>query len=235
MRLFDSFFLAGFESACHINRAGLRLNMLALTQHDRYVSEDYELLRSYQIRTVRDGTCWPLIERGGQFDFSSLVPMVEAANQHGMQVIWNVLHYGCPDDLDLLSPAFVDRFARYCTALARFLQENTSRVPFYVPINEISFLAWAAGDVGYIHPYGIGKGLELKRQLIRAAIAGIEALWQVNPKARIVQVEPLIHVVPPQDQPELAAHAAAQRASQFESWDMMIGQIEPALGGHPRY
>jgi beta-glucosidase/6-phospho-beta-glucosidase/beta-galactosidase len=235
MNLFDSFFLAGFESACHINKTGVRLNMLEATQHDRQVSQDYELLRSFNIRTVRDGTCWPMIERAGGFDFSSVVPMLEAANRHDMQVIWNVFHYGYPDDLDIFSTAFVDRFARYCQALAQFIHDHTGRVPFYTIINEISFMAWAAGDVGYIHPFGIGRGMKLKRQLIRSAIAGIEAIWQVDPQARIVQSEPVIHVVAPRDRPDLADLAAAQRAGQFEAWDMIIGQMDPTLGGHPRY
>lgn len=235
MSLFDSFFLAGFESACHINRSGVRLNMLQATQHDRQVSGDYELLRQFNIRTVRDGTCWPLIERAGTFDFSSLAPMLEAANRHNMQVIWNVLHYGCPDDVELFSPSFIDRFTRYCTALARYIDDHTDRTPFYTPINEISFLAWAAGEVGYIHPFGIERGVELKRQLIRAAIAGIEAIWDVNPQARIVQVEPVIHVMAPRERPDLAERAAAQRAGQFEAWDMITGQMDPSLGGQPKY
>jgi len=33
--LFRSYWQAGFESACHINRAGARLDLLAATQHDR--------------------------------------------------------------------------------------------------------------------------------------------------------------------------------------------------------
>ena len=209
--------------------------MLRLTQHDLQVSRDYELLRSFNIRTVRDGTCWPLIERSGGFDFSSLIPMLEAAKQHDMQVIWTVFHYGYPDDLDIFSPAFVNRFAKYCTELARFIDDHTDRVPFYTPINEISFLAWAAGDVGYIHPFGVGRGMELKRQLIRAAIAGIEAIWQVNPQARIVQIEPVIHVMAPRDRPDLVERAAAQRAGQFEAWDMITGQMEPELGGQSKY
>ena len=235
MSLFDSFFLAGFESACHINRTGVRLNMLQFTQHDRQVVSDYELVRDFNIRTVRDGTCWPLIERAGSFDFSSLVPMIEAAKGHEIQVIWNVFHYGYPDDLDIFAPAFVDRFARYCNALARVIDNHIERVPFYTPINEISFLAWAAGDVGYIHPFGTERGTELKRQLIRAAIAGIEAIWDVNPQARIVQVEPVIHVMAPRNRPDLAERAAAQRAGQFEAWDMITGQIHPDLGGQPKY
>jgi beta-glucosidase/6-phospho-beta-glucosidase/beta-galactosidase len=233
--LFDSFFLAGFESACHINKAGMRLNMLEATQHNCQVFHDYELLRSVNIRTVRDGTCWPLIERAGGFDFSSVVPMVEAANRLDMQVIWNVFHYGYPDDLDIFSAAFVDRFARYCKSLAQFIHDHTGRPPFYTIINEISFMAWAAGDVGYIHPFGIGRGMELKRQLVQAAIAGMEGIWQVNPRARMVQSEPVIHVVAPHDRPDLVDPAAAQRAGQFEAWDMIIGKMEPALGGDPRY
>ena len=235
LNLFDSFYLAGFESACHINRAGERLNMLQSTQHDQQVDSDYELLRSFNIRTVRDGTCWPLIERSGQFDFSSLAPMVQAADRHDMQILWNVFHYGCPDSVNILSPSFVDRFARYCAALARYIDDHTDRAPFYTPINEISFLAWAAGDVGYIHPFGVGRGIELKRQLNRAAIAGIEAIWDVNPHARIVQLEPVIHVMAPRDRPDLAERAAAQRAAQFEAWDMITGRVMSELGGHPHY
>jgi beta-glucosidase/6-phospho-beta-glucosidase/beta-galactosidase len=161
--------------------------------------------------------------------------MLEAARQHNVQVIWTVFHYGYPDDLDIFSHSFVDRFARYCRALAQFVRNHSERVPFYTPINEISFLAWAAGDVGYIHPFGVGRGIELKRQLIRAAIAGIEAIWQADPRARIVQVEPVIHVMAPRDRPDLAERAAEQRASQFEAWDMISGQMEPGLGGQPKY
>ena len=209
--------------------------MLQLTQHDLHVFGDYKLLQGFDIHTVRDGTCWPLIERAGGFDFASLVPTLEAARKYDMQIIWTVFHYGYQDDLDIFCPVFVDRFARYCTALARFIDGYTDRVPFYTPINEISFLAWAAGDVGYIHPFGAGRGLELKRQLIRAAVAGMEAIWQVNRRARIVQVEPVIHVMAPRDRPDLVEAAAAQRAGQFEAWDMITGQVEPGLGGHPKY
>ena len=235
MSLFDSFFLAGFESACHINRAGLRLNLPALTQHDLQVAADYELLRGFDIRTVRDGLCWPQLEGEGGYDFSALLSMLDAARQHEMQVIWTVFHYGHPDDLDIFSPAFVDRFARYCKALAQLVHDHSERVPFYTPINEISFLAWAAGDVGYIYPFGVGRGMELKCQIVRAAIAGIEAIWQVSPQARIVQVEPVIHVMAPRHRPDLVESAATQRAGQFEAWDMISGQVEPELGGQAKY
>ena len=73
-------------------------------------------------------------------------------------------------------------------AVARFLSEHTDTAPFYVPINEISYLAWASGETGYIYPYARGRGHEIKRQLVRAAIAGMEAIWEVDPRARMLHV-----------------------------------------------
>jgi beta-glucosidase/6-phospho-beta-glucosidase/beta-galactosidase len=232
---FRSFWMAGFESSCHINGNGIRLDLIAATQHDQLIDEDYARIRELGIETAREGMRWHLIDRGRRMDFSSVLPMVEAAERHGIQVIWNLCHYGWPQDLHLYSSGFVERFARYCGAVARFISDRSDVVPLYVPINEISFFAWAAGEVGYLHPYDRGRGHEIKRQLVRATLAGIEAIWEVDPRARMLHVDPLIHVIPPLGRPDLARAAADQRARQFEAWDMLAGGLEPSLGGHPRY
>jgi beta-glucosidase/6-phospho-beta-glucosidase/beta-galactosidase len=232
---FRSFWMAGFESSCHINGNGIRLDLIAATQHDQLIDEDYARIREMGIETAREGMRWHLIDRGRRMDFSSVLPMVEAAERHGIQVIWNLCHYGWPQDLHLYSSGFVERFARYCGAVARFISDRSDVVPLYVPINEISFFAWAAGEVGYLHPYDRGRGHEIKRQLVRATLAGIEAIWEVDPRARMLHVDPLIHVIPPLGRPDLARAAADQRARQFEAWDMLAGGLEPSLGGHPRY
>ena len=233
--VFDSFWIGGFEAATHVNDKGRRLDLIAATEHDVQVDEDYARLRSAGIGTVRDAVRWHLIERNGTFDFSSLAPMVVAAERHGMQVMWTLLHYGVPDDVDMFSPEFPERFARFSAEVAKFIQSHSRRLPFYTPVNEISFFAWAAGEVQWFSPFGRGRGGELKRQLIRAAIASCEALWKVDRRARVVHVDPVIHVVPPVMRPDLTEAAALQRESQFESWDMLAGIREPELGGHPRY
>jgi beta-glucosidase/6-phospho-beta-glucosidase/beta-galactosidase len=232
---FSSFWMAGFESSCHINRKRHRLDMLAATQHDRFAEADYVRLRQVGISTVRDTIRWHLVDRPGQFDFSSLDPMLAAARCQQMQVIWDLCHYGWPEELDIFGAAFVDRFARFCRVTAAHIREQTDDIPFYTPMNEISFLAWAAGEVGWFFPWRHGHGAEIKRQLVRASIAGIEAIWDVDRRARIVTVEPLIHVVPPQGRPDLDGAAAAYRRSQFEAWDMLSGAVAPELGGQPRY
>jgi beta-glucosidase/6-phospho-beta-glucosidase/beta-galactosidase len=232
--LFRSFWIAGFEGASHINLTGQRIDMLAITQHDKQAEADYRRLKRIGIETVRESIRWPLVDTGQRYDFSVLAPFLHAALQQDMQVIWTLCHYGVPDDVDIFSSAFVERFTQYARATAEYIAAHTNEQPFYTLINEISFLSWA-GDVGYIYPGALGRGHELKRQLVRATIAGIEAIWSVEPHARIVHIDPLIHIVPPLDRPDLAHIAASERESQFLAWDMLAGLREPELGGALRY
>jgi beta-glucosidase/6-phospho-beta-glucosidase/beta-galactosidase len=213
----------------------VRVDLICATQHDRRVAEDYAALGPWHIRTVREGMRWHLIDRQGRYDFTSVRPMLEAAEKHGIEVLWNLCHYGWPDDLELMSPAFVERFAGYCGAAARYVAAFTDAVPFYCPVNEISFFAWAAGEVGYIYPHGRDHGHEVKRQLVRAAIAGMDAIWAVDPRARMLHIDPLIHLVPPAERPDLVEAAERQTVQQFDAWSMLAGRLEPELGGHPRY
>ncbi len=99
--LFSSFWMGGYESACHINRKGRRLDMIAATQHDRFVGDDYRLLKTMNMSVARDTVRWHLIERRpGAFDLASLEEQVRAARNEHVQVIWDLCHYGWPDDVD---------------------------------------------------------------------------------------------------------------------------------------
>ena len=153
--LFDSFFLGGFECSNHRRSDGRRLDLLAATGHDRWVAQDYAALARHGITSVRDGLRWHLIERSpGQYDWSSFLPMLQVAEQQGTQVIWDLCHYGWPDDIDIWRPQFVERFARYAGEAARVIRDNTGRVPMFAPLNEISFWSWAGGDEAYFKPCG---------------------------------------------------------------------------------
>jgi beta-glucosidase/6-phospho-beta-glucosidase/beta-galactosidase len=235
--LFKSFWMGGFEGACHVNRADTRVDLIRATQHDVQALSDYRLARTVGIETLRDGVRWPLVEsRPGHYDFSSFLPMLRASLDADVQVIWTLCHYGLPDELDIFSPAFPDRFAAYARAVALVVGEHTPHVPCYTPVNEISFLAWAAGGAaGFIHPHAAGRANELKQQLVRGAIAAMDAIWDVDPRARFLHVDPVIHVIPPRRRPQLANAAAAKRESQFEAWDMLAGRRAPELGGAMKY
>jgi beta-glucosidase/6-phospho-beta-glucosidase/beta-galactosidase len=234
--LFQSFWIAGFECSTHRTRDGRRLDLIAATAHERYVEADYRAVAQYGMRTVRDGVRWHLIETTpGQYDWSSWLPMLRAAHRAGTQVIWDIAHWGWPDDLDVWSPAFVERFAAFAKAAARVADGESDAVPYWTPVNEISFWAWAGGSLGYINPFASGRGNGLKAILVQAAIAGIEAVRDVNPNARIAHAEPAIHVVPRSSDPGSVDAARAYMDAQFETLDFMSGRARPELGGRSEY
>ncbi len=157
--------------------------------------------------------------------------MLRAARRTGTQVIWDLFHYGWPDGLDVWSPAFVDRFAAYARASARLVRDETNGVPFFVPMNEISFMAWAGGSEAIFNPFARGKGDALKKQLARACIAGMHAIRDACPEARFLLAEPIINVVPRRGLPESAERAGRHNEAQYHAWDMIAGRLHPEFGG----
>ena len=228
---FESFFLGGFECSTHRLRSGRRLDLLRSTRHDVFAASDYQLLARHGIRAAREGLRWHLIEtRPGRFDFSSAEPMLRAARQMGVQIIWDLFHYGWPDDIDIFSADFVERFTNFSRAAAELLSAYVD-TPLVCPVNEISFFAWAGGEMGIFNPFARDRGDDLKRQLVRATVNAIAAIREVNPRIRFCQNEPMIHVIVDEARPEDRHAAEAQRLSQFAAWDMLTGRTEPELGG----
>jgi beta-glucosidase/6-phospho-beta-glucosidase/beta-galactosidase len=232
-----SFFLAGFECSSHLRRDGRRLDLLGSTGHDRLAPQDYDAIAQHGILAARDGLRWHRIETApGRYNWSSFLPMLRAARERGIQVIWDLCHYGWPEDIDIWSAAFPERFAAFAAAAARIIRNETGAPPLVCPLNEMSFWAWAGGDVGRFAPCVHGRGLELKRQLVRAAIAGTAAVRDVDPDARFICAEPLIHVDPGANtDPAHVAAAEHYRLSQFEATDLLAGRLEPELGGRREY
>ena len=235
-RLFRSFFAAGFECSTHIRRSGFRLDLVQATAHEKFARQDYARLSQEGMSVAREGVRWHLVEsEAGKYDFSSVLPIAQAARENRVQVIWDLCHFGWPDNLDLFSAAFVSRLANYGQAFVRWLAEQSDDLPFIVPINEISFFSWASGDEGSMYPFVVGRGLELKKQLVRATLETIRAIRSVSRKARFVQVDPVIHVIASETHPEEAGEAEAYRESQYQAWDMLSGRLCPELGGSPRF
>lgn len=231
---FSSFFMGGFECSTHRRANGAQLDLLSATRHDTLAERDYGQLAELGIRCVRDGMRWHLIEQHpARYHWSSLLPMVRAAKRAGTQVIWDLCHYGWPPDLDIWSPGFITRFARFGREAARVIVSESDQPPWFCPVNEISFWAWAGGELGHMAPCGLERGAELKRQLVRASLAAREEILTAVPNARFICAEPLINVIGPTDDPADMAAAEGRRLSQFEAFDMLTGRLEPELGGRP--
>ena len=230
--VFQSFFLGGFECSTHRLPTGKRLDLVRSTRHDEFAASDYRLLQRHGILAARDGLRWTLIEQTPRhYDFTSALNQLRAARDTGMQVIWDLWHYGWPDDIDIFSAAFIDRFRAYAVEAIKMMSEFTDR-PMVSPINEISFFSWAGGDGGIFNPFATRRGDEIKRQLVRASIEAIHAMRTVNPATTVVQVDPIINIVARTLREEDVRAAEGYRHSQFAAWDMLLGRSQPELGGH---
>ena len=234
---FLTYWQSGYEGADHINHGGLPLDMNTANGHQQRAMEDYRLLKQFGIRTVRESIGWRLVEKDGSFDFSIIEARVHAAQELGIQICWTLLHYGWPEDLDVYGDQFVPRFVRYCRAVAAFLKPFGGPAPVFSPVNEISFTSWGMSvrmfrclNMDYEH-----ARRDAKRQLVRAAIAGCDAIWDIIPGARMLHCDPLVHIIAHDNDPASHVHADDMQESQFEAFDMLAGRRDPELGGAPRY
>jgi hypothetical protein len=222
--------LGGFESSSMKFWDGRRFDAIGQTNHEHRAAEDYHLLANFGIRIVRDAMRWHLIEQApGIYDWSSMMPVLHASVEAGVEVIWDLCHFGVPDHIDVLSSDFPKRFADYAAAAAEMVAKIVPTAPWWCPINEISYWAYAAGTVGFIEPVARGRPSDIKRQLVAAYLAGAERLKWTDSRARLLATDPLIHVT------SRAGENSESRAAvdgSFAAWDMLLGRSSPELGGH---
>lgn len=90
-------------------------------------------------------------------------------------------------------------------------------------------------------PFWHGRGLEYKRLLVRAALAGVAQILAVDPDARFLSVDPLVrqHVHPaitdPYERARLQGAADEYNAhTVLQAFEMLSGRLDPELGGSPR-
>jgi hypothetical protein len=218
--LFPTFFMAGFECSTFVWKDGARKDYVALTGHDRHLQDDYRRVEELGIGVVREAIRWPMVDRGGgKYDWSTVDPVLEAAESCHLTPIWDLCHYGFPEGCDPFSHDCVRRFTDYCRAAAERVCTHARGTRFFTPINEITFFAGAGTDMGWMFPF---------------AIEGVKAIREVIPAARMVHVDPIIHHVPPPDRPDLADEAYDEAYDKaYEAWDILYGKLHPELGGAP--
>jgi hypothetical protein len=234
--LLGSSFIAGFEGSTHRRSDRRRLDMVAATRHDQFVDRDYVRMTRLGLHAARESLRWHLVELSPcRYDFSPELGRMHAATRHGVTVVWDLCHFGWPDHVDPFATDFPERFGAFATAAAEVVAREAPPPYWFVPQNEISYLAWAGGEVGLMNPHASGRGAELKRQLVRSAVMAVDAVRSVLPKARFLHPEPLINIAADPDRPHERQHATHATNAQFEAWDMLAGRVQPELGGSPSH
>jgi beta-glucosidase/6-phospho-beta-glucosidase/beta-galactosidase len=234
--IFPTFFISGFECSTFLWKDNKRRNLIEETQHNRFVKSDYDMLRRLGIAVSREGIPWPLVDINGVYDFSVIDPMIEAMNHNKIIPIWDLCHYGYPDDLDPFTDAFTERFAAYCKAAAEYVIPKLHGPYFFTPINEITFFSFTGGEWAWVAPYKNSREdrFRFRLALCKAAIAGVKAIRAVEPEARMVHIDPLVQVVAPKDRPDQQQAAWNETyVDTFLAWDILYGKEHPELGGSP--
>jgi hypothetical protein len=230
--------MGGFECTDQLNAFGDRVDFLNVTRHLEMLELDYRNLERFHIRTVREGIRWSHIEkRPYTYDWKVVVRMMETGRIQGIQQVWDLCHFGYPDDLTPLHPMFARRFAALCRSFCKLFRSIDSKSPLIVtPMNEVSFISWLGGDVRGTSPYCVGQGWEVKYRLMKAYIEGVEALKEVDSGVRILTTEPLVNITHTHGATRTERHNAhVCHEQQFQVTDILAGRICPELRGRPEY
>jgi len=230
--------MAGYECTDKLNAFGNRVDFLKETGHLQLIDYDYRLLRPFNMRTVREGIRWSLVEkRPYHYDWSTVKMMIDRGKANGLQQLWDICHFGFPDDLTPLHPLFARRFAAICRSFVKFYRSIDPYGTLIVtPINEVSFLSWLGGDACGTSPYCTGHGWQVKYALMRAYVEGVAAMREEDPSVKILTTEPLINAVPELDAPpERIEQALIWHNYQYQAVDILSGYMSPELGGKPEY
>ena len=230
--IFPTFFLSGFECSTFLWKDAGRRDLAAELQHYSHADEDYAMLPPLGIAVAREGIPWPLVDRGGgRYDFSQIEAFLAAQRRHNILPIWDLCHYGYPDDLDPFSDEFPKRFAAYAKAAALYVSERAHHGPLFItPVNEPTFWGYMGGEWGWCAPFqkDVQCRLDLTEMLARADLAAVKAIRHVVPSARMVVIYALIDVVAPVDRPDLQEAARIETDEDaYLAFDIIAGLNAP--------
>lgn len=235
---FRSFWMAGYECTDQLNYYGNRVDLIKDTGHLEMIDQDYKDILPFNIKTVREGIRWSHVEKKPyEYDWTTVAYMIEHGKANGIQQLWDICHFGFPDDLTPLHPMFARRFAAVCKAFVQFYRSvSPDDVLVVTPINEVSFISWLGGDARGTSPYCLNQGWDVKYALMRAYIEGVVAMREIDPSVRIMTTEPLVQIVPPFDATEEEIlDAKNAHESQYQAVDILSGKMCPELGGSLDY
>ncbi len=219
---------AGIENTFigQTERAGERvLDEYGLTHHYQYWREDLDRVAGLGVRAIRYGMPWYKVEPAkGQFDWAWADRAIDHAVSTGVEIIFDLMHYGVPLWLDnqFLNSDYEKHVADWGGAFAERFRD---RVRYFTPFNEPLICSEFCGLRGIWPPYlrGADGQVKILRNISRGMTLTIEAIRAANPEAIMVQVDAAGEVLP--DTPDLAEAAAFETAKTFMATDLVVGIV----------
>jgi beta-glucosidase len=209
-------------------RRGRRLDEYTLTGHlDRWRS-DLDLAKEAGATAIRYGIPWQRSNPApGRYDWEHADrALAYAAEELGLDVILDLVHYGTPDWLE---GAFCD--SSYPSAIAEYAAEAATRyrgvVASYTPLNEPLVTASFCGLRGIWPPYRVGDNGWA--EVVLSVVDGIQqttrAIRDADPDAQIVHVE-AVQLYSTSDE-SLTASVVEWRERAWLPTDLVVGRLSP--------
>lgn len=201
------------------------LDEFALTHHYQCWKDDLDRCASLGARAIRYGMPWYKVEPAkGRFDWDWADRAIEHACGLGLEIIFDLMHYGVPFWLDnqFLNTDYEKHVADWAHAVAHRYRD---RIRYHTPFNETLVCTEFAGLRGMWPPYlrGHDGQVKLLRNIARGMTLSIEAIRAARGDAVIVQVDAAGEVIP--DTPDLAQAAEIETARTFMGSDLVCGLV----------
>jgi beta-glucosidase/6-phospho-beta-glucosidase/beta-galactosidase len=211
----------------------LKVDQFEWTQHNRFWREDFRLAKEQLgINTLRYALPWHQIEReAGQFDWSMADERIETAQQLGIDLYLDVMHFGTPLWLRLAAgdPEFPESLERFTEAL---VTRYRSSIHTWCPCNEPLVLALFSGDFGFWPPHSRKwKGyLPVLTRIVQAVHRSIRAIRRTHPQATVLLCDN-VENFKTRDQ-ELQVEVRRRNLRRFLVLDLLTGRLDRH---HPMY
>ena len=210
---------------CSYNRIGDKYNdQLKKSGHATRLS-DLDLFSSLGIKKLRYPVLWEQVapQSLDKPDWTWADERLTRLQELDIEPIVGLVHHGSgPAYTSLVS----DNFAE---GLANFAGQVAARYPwvnYYTPVNEPLTTARFSALYGFWYPHHCSDAdfvRALYNQLLGTRLA-MQAIRQVNPKAKLVQTEDMGHT---QSTPMLAYQAQFDNTRRWLSFDILCGQVTP--------
>jgi beta-glucosidase len=207
---------------------GQRLDEYELTGHLQQWPEDLARATATGASEIRYGLPWHRVNPApGVFDWAWADEVIgHLANEAGLRVILDLVHYGTPA---WLANSFAD--PRYPAAVAEYARAVASRyrgmIGAYTPLNEPLVTASFCGLRGVWPPYLSGDhGWATVVTAVAAGVqASVRAIRDADPGAQIVHVE-AVQAYQTAD-PSLAGELRMQEGRSELPTQLILGQVGP--------
>jgi beta-glucosidase/6-phospho-beta-glucosidase/beta-galactosidase/glycosyltransferase involved in cell wall biosynthesis len=175
----------------------IKVDQFEWTQHDKYWREDFRMIKNdLGVPSVRYCLPWPIIEpQKGKFDWKWADERIDyITSELGLNVILDVMHFGCPQWLTLAvgDPEFPEALENLA---AKLVERYRDRITYWCPFNEPLVTALFSGDFGFWAPHSRRwRGyMPVLNRIVQGTARATRAIRQFSPESTIILCDSCEH------------------------------------------